>query len=51
MVLVEQNAVEAFPLLTRGAVIERGRAALTGSRAEFESSDVAGQAYFGAPGS
>jgi len=50
MVLVEQNAVEAFPLLTRGAVIERGRVALVGTRDELQSSDVIGQAYFGAPG-
>jgi branched-chain amino acid transport system ATP-binding protein len=50
MVLVEQNAVEAFPLLTRGTVIERGRVAFTGTREELESSDVIGQAYFGAPG-
>lgn len=50
MVLVEQNAVEAFPLLTRGTVIERGRVAFTGTRAELESSDVISQAYFGSSG-
>ncbi len=50
MILVEQNAVEAFPLLTRGAVIERGRIALDGTRAELEASPVVAQAYLGADG-
>jgi len=50
MILVEQNAVEAFPLLTRGAVIERGRVAMTGTRAELEASPAVAQAYFGSDG-
>lgn len=50
MVLVEQSAVEAFPLLTRGTVIERGRVAFTGSKAELQASDIIGQAYFGSSG-
>ena len=51
MVLVEQNAVEAFPLLTRGTIIERGRVAFSGTRAELEASEILGRAYFGSSGS
>ncbi|MFM9272311.1 ABC transporter ATP-binding protein [Pseudarthrobacter sp. NKDBFgelt] len=47
MILVEQNAIEAFPLLTRGCVIERGRVAFVGTRDELESSTVVKDAYFG----
>ncbi|MEO8529196.1 MAG: ABC transporter ATP-binding protein [Pseudolysinimonas sp.] len=47
LVLVEQNAAEAFPLLTRGIVIERGRVAFSGTRAELESSSAITRAYFG----
>jgi len=47
IILVEQNAVEAFPLITRGCVVERGRVTFTGTRAELESSEVISQAYFG----
>ncbi|MFC5502466.1 ABC transporter ATP-binding protein [Lysinimonas soli] len=47
VVLVEQNAAEAFPLLTRGTLIERGRAVFTGTRHELETSPLVGRAYFG----
>lgn len=47
MILVEQNAIEAFPLLTRGCVIERGRVAFVGTRGELEGSTVVKDAYFG----
>jgi len=47
MILVEQNAYEAFPLLTRGAVVERGRIAVAGTREELEKSDATRAAYFG----
>ncbi|HWH97703.1 MAG TPA: ABC transporter ATP-binding protein [Pseudolysinimonas sp.] len=47
MILVEQNAAEAFPLLDRGCVIERGRVVYSGTRAELESSGAVGAAYLG----
>lgn len=47
VVLVEQNAAEAFPLLTRGSVIERGRVAISGTRAELEGSSAIRDAYLG----
>lgn len=47
MILVEQNAVEAIPLLTRASVIERGRVVSSGTKAELESGDVLASAYFG----
>lgn len=48
MILVEQNALEAFPLLTRGCVLQRGRVVFSGTRAEMEESDIVTNAYFGA---
>ncbi|MEV7802005.1 ABC transporter ATP-binding protein [Microbispora sp. SCL1-1] len=48
IVLVEQNALEAIPLLTRGCVIERGSVVMAGTRAELEASPAVAQAYFGA---
>jgi len=47
MILVEQNATEVFPLLTRGCVIARGRVAAAGTRDELAGSDAVRQAYFG----
>lgn len=47
IILVEQNALEAFPLLTRGCVVQRGRVVFTGTRDELEGSDVVTSAYFG----
>lgn len=47
MILVEQNAVEAFPLLTRGCLVQRGRLVFSGSRQELEGSQVVASAYFG----
>jgi branched-chain amino acid transport system ATP-binding protein len=47
LVLVEQNAMEAFPLLTRGVVVERGRIAFAGTRTELENSPAISRAYFG----
>lgn len=47
VVLIEQNAREAFPLLTRAVVIERGRVVIEGDRAEVEASPAVAQAYLG----
>jgi branched-chain amino acid transport system ATP-binding protein len=48
MILVEQNALEAFPLLTRGCVVQRGRIVFIGTKAELESTSAVTEAYFGA---
>ncbi len=47
VILIEQNAREAFPLLTRAVVIERGRVVIEGDRAEVEASPAVAQAYLG----
>jgi branched-chain amino acid transport system ATP-binding protein len=47
VVLIEQNAREAFPLLTRAVVVERGRVVIEGDRAEVEASPAVAQAYLG----
>jgi branched-chain amino acid transport system ATP-binding protein len=47
VVLIEQNAREAFPLLTRAVVIDRGRVVIEGERSEVESSPAVAEAYLG----
>ncbi|GAB3616651.1 ABC transporter ATP-binding protein [Okibacterium endophyticum] len=47
IILIEQNAVEAFPLITSGCVVDRGRVTFAGTRVELESSETISQAYFG----
>jgi branched-chain amino acid transport system ATP-binding protein len=47
VLLIEQNVTKSLGIADRGYVLQNGRVVLTGSREEFESSELVGQAYLG----